>query len=923
MKNNLLFCFLITTFCYPQDEVFLNIIKADAPLEIRQQKIDSLLKIRDSEGLSEALADFYHDLGSKWYQNNWWDTGNNSDIEKAIFYVHKAYDIKREQGSLKKGSLEKTLFNLGYFNFLKGDIYEAKDFYISLINSGQEKRLIQKASVSLGTLYVSVGDFYKALDRYQEYIDRYKSTDSLNESEKQNLAKVYIFKADAYFQMGIQQFADEIRINLNSADSVLKNTDNIDYASSSLISRINQIKGNRLLEMGNYAEAIPYHQKVLNDSVNLFDFDLAIVYNSLAYSQLKLEDFKSATKNLNKAISYNPNYSDPYENLGDLYLAQDEFEKGLFFYQKAIVYTTDKSKEVKYEDLPVLEDLELATEKVYLLNHIVTKANGWLKYYEYDHNKEHLTHALETFALADQLVDIIRSESTEYQSKLFWREKGASLYMKAVEVCHLLDKPEEAYYFMERNKALLLLEDISSEQAKEIAHLPKRFIKREFELKQAILLSENTLHTTESDTTDTIALLKNEIYNHKRAYNEFTDSLTTAFPEYAKLKNKVDVLPYAVFKDNYISDDEVVLQYILNEEQGYGLLNSTDRSLFFQLDTTGQLNNNIIELYTQLTDLVTNREKLAAYNKLSNTVFQELIPTAAYEIIKDKKLTIITDYTLQQIPFEVLVVDKDKGNYLIEETELRYAYSISYLEAKKHVHGNPEKELIGLAPIQFVSLGLPDLRFSGEEVGEVEKIYHGEVRLNGKATKASLLKEINDYKIVHLSTHADVGEGGNPWIAFSDEKMFLNEIYATKNQAEMVVLSACNTSIGELKKGEGAMSLARGFFHSGAKSVVSSLWSTNDKSSKDLMTAFYKGLGDGLTKSAALRRAKLEYIDRYRNTLSPSYWGALIVIGDNSPIKTAGFSESYWVWIFAAIILLVALLFYRIRKSGSKVVLPQ
>ena len=208
-----------------------------------------------------------------------------------------------------------------------------------------------------------------------------------------------------------------------------------------------------------------------------------------------------------------------------------------------------------------------------------------------------------------------------------------------------------------------------------------------------------------------------------------------------------------------------------------------------------------MQLYGLSTDQTSDRARRAEYNTLAHQVFIEVLPKEVYENIKGKKLTLVNDFILQQIPFEALVTDLENSKFLIEETEIRYAYSISYLDAKKQSGAKPTKELMGLAPVQFAALGLANLNFSDEEVAEVEQIFNGERLLNGQATKSRFLTDQNDYKILHLSTHADVGEGGNPWIAFSDEKLFLNEIYALKNQSDMVVLSGCNTSLGELKKG--------------------------------------------------------------------------------------------------------------------------
>ena len=90
MKHLLAAFFMIATCCFAQDEALIQIINADSSLEIRQKKIDSLVKIKDLESPSETLGEFYHDLGSKWYQNNWWDYGKtNDDIEKALHKLIK------------------------------------------------------------------------------------------------------------------------------------------------------------------------------------------------------------------------------------------------------------------------------------------------------------------------------------------------------------------------------------------------------------------------------------------------------------------------------------------------------------------------------------------------------------------------------------------------------------------------------------------------------------------------------------------------------------------------------------------------------------------------------------------------------------------------------------------------------------------
>ena len=115
-----------------------------------------------------------------------------------------------------------------------------------------------------------------------------------------------------------------------------------------------------------------------------------------------------------------------------------------------------------------------------------------------------------------------------------------------------------------------------------------------------------------------------------------------------------------------------------------------------------------------------------------------------------------------------------------------------------------------------------------------------------------------------------------------EQFLYNRDLYNLTLNAEMVVLSACETGIGELQKGEGIISLARGFSYAGAKSIITTLWSINDEKSKELMLSFYSNLKEGQTKDAALRQAKLDFIHKYSHRAHPFFWAAFIPIGDMS-----------------------------------------
>ena len=101
----------------------------------------------------------------------------------------------------------------------------------------------------------------------------------------------------------------------------------------------------------------------------------------------------------------------------------------------------------------------------------------------------------------------------------------------------------------------------------------------------------------------------------------------------------------------------------------------------------------------------------------------------------------------------------------------------------------------------------------------------------------------------------------------------------------MVVLSSCNTGTGNLYRGEGVLSLARGFIYSGSKAVVMSLWEVNDASGTEIVESFYKNLKEGDSKSESMRKARIKYLRSATQMGShPYFWSTLVIYGDNSPL---------------------------------------
>ncbi len=190
---------------------------------------------------------------------------------------------------------------------------------------------------------------------------------------------------------------------------------------------------------------------------------------------------------------------------------------------------------------------------------------------------------------------------------------------------------------------------------------------------------------------------------------------------------------------------------------------------------------------------------------------------------------------------------------------------------------------------------LIDLNWTKTEVTEISNILPGKIFLGENASEENFKKYAPNAAIIHLATHTVINEDEPMYskLIFSskdttseDGLLHTYELYNLYLNANLAVLSACNTGTGKLIHGEGIMSLARGFMYAGCPGIVMSLWPVDDKSTSGIMSEFYSGISEGLNKETALRTAKLNYLKNAGDIKSaPYYWAGFVLIGDTSPVK--------------------------------------
>jgi CHAT domain-containing protein len=190
---------------------------------------------------------------------------------------------------------------------------------------------------------------------------------------------------------------------------------------------------------------------------------------------------------------------------------------------------------------------------------------------------------------------------------------------------------------------------------------------------------------------------------------------------------------------------------------------------------------------------------------------------------------------------------------------------------------------------------LARLPFSSQEAVAIASLVPESERyvaVGFEANRATLLGlPLDDYRLIHFATHgvidtrypdlsalalSNFDAAGAP----TDGLLGLPDIYALDLNADLVVLSACETALGRDIRGEGLLGLTQGFLYAGAKGVIASLWPVADRATAELMQQFYDHmLSDGLRPADALRRAQLSIAAEPRWS-HPYYWSAFVLIGD-------------------------------------------
>jgi CHAT domain-containing protein len=377
-----------------------------------------------------------------------------------------------------------------------------------------------------------------------------------------------------------------------------------------------------------------------------------------------------------------------------------------------------------------------------------------------------------------------------------------------------------------------------------------------------------------------------------------------------------EIISVEKIKSQMLSPKSALIEFFLGERQSYAFLITQGSFRTEILPPRHQIESSLIA-YLKLIASFPSAENLGLL--AAKRIYKNLIYPFEDELRSIEHLIIVPDGILCYLPFETLIGNNDESEriprFLIEKFKISYAPSSSslsylinrppkkdwskrllafggpvYLNGPNRKNGKSAEE--ALREIYLTSgFDFSPLPYSKNEILEICRYFKEDevdFYLN-EAAKEEVVKStpLKDYQIVHFACHGFYDERiplRSALVLTLDDNVeedgFLQgrEIYGLALNADLVVLSACQTGKGRLESAEGVLGLPRVFFNAGAASVISSLWKVNDKSTSKLMKYFYQYLSDGNDKAQSLRLAKLQMLkSRYSH---PFFWAGFILNGD-------------------------------------------
>ena len=879
-------------------------------------------------------------------------------------YALESFELAKKLLNKNTEGYATTLNNLSVSYKIKGDYSNALEKHfeaIDLISSNtKDKNLLVAVNYqNIGIIYKEIGDFEEAFRYLNKALALRLEIDDGNDA---NIPGGYKDLAQSLKQRGhIDSALVLYHLSLEKIKELKDLNDYTDQIKLHCLQGIAEVN----LEQGKLNECLEYAQQAISFQEGKKQFDDYASHRILGDLFIKKGDIEKALVAYQAALTASQKEFEIYErhpttaicqqNIGKAYLAKKNYNQALEWFQQALISNTLDFDKEEIASNPLSSQFINSKDAFHILEQKARTLS--LRNASPQKQADDLRNAYACYLQASDVISTLRQSYLAEGSKHTLAAAALSVYEGAIQTAlQLYESTEEksykeqAFLFAEANKAVVLQESMSGVEAMGKADIPQHLLDQEDSLRiemtfyeQQINLARQKKNTAEY--TD-LKEWEQKAFELKKAYNDLIAFFEKDFPAYYDIKYNKAPLSIDHLTQNMSAAQSAIIEFFVGEENDYVFCLTGEGIQVHKIDRKKSLKTDILQLRQLLTNSPRSEsflEDFETFGQLSHQLYNSLLEPCIRELPSSvNRLCLIPDDILGYLPFELLLTKKAPGKeladyspntleYLMEGYGISYNYSASLLlsNAKAKVEA-ATKDFLGMAP----SFGkeivgseracsadqLYSLQCSGEEVRAINQLIGGEVLIDHQAEKAAFLERASDYRICHLATHACLDDR-NPQlnrIYFSDDYLSSSELYNLQLNAELVVLSACNTGSGQMVKGEGVMSLSRGFIHAGCPSTLTSLWAVDDCATSAIMLGFYEAYTKGKRKDEALQETKIKYLANTTNKLyrHPYYWSAFIQLGNTD---AASFYQAWWknrlLWLAAILFLILS--FWAFRRSGT------
>ena len=662
------------------------------------------------------------------------------------------------------------------------------------------------------------------------------------------------------------------------------------------------------------------------------------IYRELGRAAVIGNDFTTAEAYFRQSLAANTYGANDFHRaqtligLGDLAKKQGLNEDALFYYQDALRELVPDYNPNGPCDLPKLTGI-IYEPNVFLQGLGAYAGALWGSSGAKDGDR--LACAQDAYSLAIEVHNERKEAAITENTRRRIIEENYELFSGAIEIAIARGDIDHALQLAERSKANALLSAVLAANVSE-GLLPDSVRLRELSLRYEVRkLEEQQYERTVEDQT---GVDERSLILARRALMDFYATLRTDYPAYFQLLRGDSLVERSASIDPP-ANERAVINFFVGEQGAYGIVLQAQSAPFvYSISLSEQaLSRGIDSLVTAI--YARYGEEAGAggndfdadYTRLAHQLYLHLLGPAVERFSPDvTELLIIPHGVLAYLPFSALLSrpgptaapyiysNTSEYHYLVRDFSMSYAYSATL----QRLMSAPRKDLAARGLVVFHDLDFNAQPASIQQAFTELGFDQDYVEVLGQESTIGVLEQKGkDYAMVHFAVHGIVNSlrpnqsylqlrsGGS-----GDSSLYLSKIYSLDLPADLVFTSSCNAGVGRLVKGEGPLSLAQGFAHAGAKSLITTLWEVEGGPTNRLMRTFYASLGQGEGKPVALRKAQLDLVDS--EYADPYYWAGLIAIGDTAPVVDR--AHPNWLFLLGACVVVGGFAYwYRMRRRSS------